>query len=193
MFRSGTVGIGRTSNVKFAFQCPRGACLHLFIARYEGRYEPRGGKWNYQLRSLLPFTPVPPSHPADVNTLSPQFVEIFRQAGVAEGFGLSEIAGVGYRKSLEFLVKDYCIDVEPANKEKIKAKQLGQVISDHIPDDNIKGCARRATWLGNDETHYVRRWTDKDITDLKALISLTESWINTHLLTSKYLRDMPDA
>lgn len=33
-------------------------------------------------------------------------------------------------------------------------------------------------WLGNDETHYVRRWEEKDLSDLKRLISMTVSWID---------------
>jgi hypothetical protein len=66
------------------------------------------------------------------------------------------------------------------------------VISEHIDDANIKASAARAAWLGNDETHYERRWTDKHIKDLKALIAVTESWVNTHLLTQQYLSAMPD-
>lgn len=27
----------------------------------------------------------------------------------------------------------------------------------------------RAAWLGNDETHYVRKWPEKDVKDLKSL------------------------
>ena len=45
-------------------------------------------------------------------------------------------------------------------------------------------------WLGNDETHYVRKWEEKDIRDLKILIRLTESWIQNSILTDKYLREM---
>lgn len=51
--------------------------------------------------------------------------------------------------------------------------------------------ARRTAWLGNDETHYVRLWSGKDLEDLKALLALTVSWVNTHLLTKKYLKEMP--
>jgi len=66
------------------------------------------------------------------------------------------------------------------------------VIQERISDPNIKAMAARATWIGNYETHYVRIWTDKDMTDLKALMSLTVSWINTHLLTRKYVKEMPE-
>jgi hypothetical protein len=68
---------------------------------------------------------------------------------------------------------------------------LGVCIAEFISDPSIKVCAERAAWLGNDETHYVRRWDDKDIADLKALFELTLSWIHTSLLTKHYLREMP--
>lgn len=37
--------------------------------------------------------------------------------------------------------------------------------------------ANRATWLGNDETHYVRLYNDRDVTHLMALIKVTIHWI----------------
>jgi hypothetical protein len=144
------------------------------------------------LNSVAPYSPPSPKHPADVATLSPSFVEIHGQANAAEYWRLDQIAGVGYRKALEFLVKDYCSKIDPTKAEAIKAKQLGEVIKDHIGDANIQECARRPAWLGNDETHYVRLWTDKDVKDLKALINLTESWINTHPMTQQYRADMPE-
>ena len=45
-----------------------------------------------------------------------------------------------------------------------------------------------ATWLGKDETHYVRIWNDKDIEDLKMLMQLTVYWISRELLTRKESR-----
>lgn len=38
----------------------------------------------------------------DISELSPQFVKIYNQALAAESYSLDEIAGLGYRKSLDF-------------------------------------------------------------------------------------------
>jgi hypothetical protein len=46
--------------------------------------------------------------------------------------------------------------------------------------------------LGNDETHYVRKWADKDLNDLKNLISLTRHWIEMDQLTKDFVKDMPE-
>lgn len=105
---------------------------------------------------------------------------------------LSQIMGVGYRKALEFLIKDYLISLHPDKDASIKAKLLGRCISDDINDIKIKSVAERATWIGNDETHYVRKWEDKDVSHLKALIDLCLHWIEAEISTRKLLENMPD-
>jgi hypothetical protein len=178
--------------VELVFQCPQRNCLHVFIGRYTGEYDGNLGFALMNLRATTPYVSAAPSHPAAVATLSPQFVEVYDQATAAEGWDLDDVAGCGYRKALEFLIKDFCVAQDPDHAEAIKQKLLGAVVDDHILDIRIKASAKRATWLGNDETHYVRRWEDKDITDLKTLIALTESWVNTNLLTTAYLETMPE-
>jgi len=53
-----------------------------------------------------------------------------------------------------------------------------------------KSVAERATWLGNDETHYYRKWENKDISDLKALLRLTINAIENQLLAESYENEM---
>ena len=50
--------------------------------------------------------------------------------------------------------------------------------------------AKRAVWLGNDETHYVRVWADKDVNNLKHLIDLTIRWIENEIETERVLQEM---
>jgi hypothetical protein len=69
---------------------------------------------------------------------------------------------------------------------------LGKVISDHIDDHRIQDIAKRAAWVGNDETHYYRKWPDKDIKDLKILIGLTVRWIESIQMTEGYINTMPN-
>lgn len=102
-----------------------------------------------------------------------------------------QICGMGYRKALEFLIKDYLISLKPDDADKIKKTALGKCIDD-INNPNIKELARRATWLGNRETHYIRKWDGKDIHDLKNLIDLTCSYIVAECKAKKYLQEMPE-
>jgi len=127
---------------------------------------------------------------SEAKEISPQFAEIFSQATHAEEYGLDEVAGVGYRKSLEYLIKDYCVAQHPDKEDDIKKRPIAQVIESFVTNENIKQCAKRAIWLGNDETHYVRKWMDKDIKDLKLLIQITVNWIQQEVITKKLLEDM---
>lgn len=46
-----------------------------------------------------------------------------------------------------------------------------------IDNTSIKELTRYATWVGNYETHYIRKWEDRDIHDLKTPIDLTCQYI----------------
>lgn len=109
----------------------------------------------------------------EIKSLSPRFIEIYNQALHAETLGLHEVSGMGFRKSLEFLVKDYAIHKNPNDKEKIQSPKysLRNCLNDYVNDERIKNPSIAAAWVGNDETHYTRIHEDKDINDLKKFIN----------------------
>lgn len=138
--------------------------------------------------------PEPPSTPSTfekgVAEISPMFVEIYNQAHRAELLGLNQLVGIGYRKALEFLIKDYCCLKKPDSSEKIKKLSLGTCINNYVDDPRIQKMAERAAWLGNDETHYVRKFTDKDVSALICLIQLTRHWISMEYLTEEWINEL---
>jgi hypothetical protein len=162
-------------------------CAAIFIAEYA---PPVTGSSLYKLARLSPTTAKKPIFLEGVTETSVNFEKVFGQAVKAAADGLDEIAGIEYRKALEFLMKDYCVKQAPSKAVEIKRKHLGACIQDHITNPNLQECARIAAWLGNDETHYERIWTQHDINDLKILLQLTQSWISTEYLTEKYKRDI---
>lgn len=180
------------SKLRITFQCTRSECNETFFGYYNAKAETQGGLF-YDFEKIAPKNPPKANFPDSVTQVSPDFIEIYDQAIAAESADLDEIAGIGLRKAIEFLIKDFLIHEKPNDAESIKVKYLGNCIKEDIDDANVKVCAARATWLGNDETHYVRKWLDKDIHDLKTLIRLTVNWIDNVLLTQGYLRDMDPA
>lgn len=179
-----------------AFICPVEDCGSVFIGNY------RVSKWppNNDVVSLITvkFLRHVEEHkfPTAIQHISPQFCIIFNQALQAEENKLDQICGPGYRKALEYLVKDFLLNYkfkeDVQTRDAILLGQLGACINNFIDEQRIKSVAKRAAWLGNDETHYYRKWTDKDITDLKALISMTVSWIDLLMESDKYITDMPE-
>lgn len=168
----------------FMFECP--ACSKGFITHYNYTNERKiKNNISYNMLKLVNSYPkVPELHQFDENIkkLSSNFCEIFNQAYVAEQMNLNEIAGIGYRKALEFLIKDYCIDKNKEQEENIKKEPLSQVITNYILSDKIRNLAKASIWIGNDETHYVRKYEDKDIKDLKRFISATVAYITYELI-----------
>lgn len=169
------------------FQCPNLDCNRAFIGRYDHVYGENFRLLNVNIGEIQKI-----DFSEHINNLSPSFVRIYNQAHFAEQHNLMEICGVGYRKALEFLIKDYLIKKNPSNEKNIKTKFLGKCISEDVDDSRIKKVAKRAVWLGNDETHYVRKWEGKNLQDLKKLISLTIHWIEMEYLTEEVEEDMPE-
>lgn len=117
-----------------------------------------------------------------LSQLSPQFIKIYNQAKKSEELGLDEIAGLGYRKSLEFLVKDYAIYKNSDKEELIKKTWMSDCIKTYIDNDQIKTLAEKSEWIGNDEAHYVKIQEDRDINDMKSFIDAMTYFISMTLI-----------
>ena len=122
-----------------------------------------------------------------IQNLSPGFVLIYQQAARAEDQGLIEVAGPGYRKALEFLVKDYLISrADETEQELIKRLALGSCINDKVDDEDIKTAAHAAKLVGNSETHYVRD-EDTSVEELKEFITAVVYWVDKKLMTAQLI------
>lgn len=137
---------------------------------------------------LLPYQSI-----SDKRPYYESFLKIYTQAYSAESNELNEIAGIGYRKALEFLIKDYAQHLKGDEKDKIIKMPLLQVIKAYLGDDKrLVDIASRAAWLGNDESHYLKKWLDRDVSDLKKVIILTLQSIEHTEATNEYINNMPE-
>jgi len=188
----------RPEDLQVVFRCPRIECHCLFIAYYDpagATAQNMGGYGYWQLVRLGPQSHRARTFETEISTVSPSFVLIYNQSAAAQSIGLDLLCGPGYRKALEFLIKDFLKSLHPNNPAKhaeIENTQLGACIANHVQDAKLRLTASRATWLGNDETHYLKKWADKDVGDLKKLIELTLHWVSVEILTGDLERSMPD-
>lgn len=178
--------IDSSSSASIFYFC-RG-CENAFIAKYSGHISGQviNGKYSFITKDLISVEPNRFEKfifDEKICNLSPQFDKIYNQALSAESLGLDEIAGLGYRKSVEFLVKDFAIYENPDNEEAIKAKPLAQCIKSYIDDSRIKTLAERSAWIGNDEAHYIRKQEDRDVSDMKKFIQAIVYFIGMVLIT----------
>lgn len=177
-------------NMEVIFVCPNQECKKSFIGYYEG-IAPSYNTFYFNGQTTVGQL-IGKDFSDTINSISENFIIIYNQAFSAEQQGLTEICGVGFRKALEFLIKDYIIFNKPEDKEKVEKKLLGVCISEYVDDSRVKSVAKRAVWLGNDETHYIRKWEGKNLEDLKKLIELTVHWIEMESLTKSMETDMPE-
>ncbi|TDB69101.1 DUF4145 domain-containing protein [Arundinibacter roseus] len=121
------------------------------------------------------------------------FIDIYKEAFTAESNSLGQIAGMGYRKAIEFLVKEYAMHLNSEKAETIASTALGTVINNYLSfDEELLNISKRASWLGNDEVHYLKKWIGKDINDLKKVILLTIQTIERVESIKDYINDMKD-
>lgn len=161
-----TLKDGSTSTVVLV-QCP--VCLKFFALQYILKSGEHGG-WKPQ---LVPYTYQPIvtiSVPKKFDKFSPDFKLIYKQAELAYKLKLDKICGMGYRKAIEQLVKDFLIFSNPNDKEKILKLNLSQAIN-QIDNDKIKILSKAVAYLGNDHTHPINKHPDRDIEDIRNFIS----------------------
>lgn len=171
-------------NISALFQCP--SCKKFFAKEYQVT-SGFSSNINGHETNLIPYKMVKNityDLPEEVESVSKSFKEIYYQALVAESENLEQICGIGYRKSIEFLIKDFLINFMSKDKEQIAKLPLGQSIK-KIENDRIQSLATASTWLGNDETHYQRKYEDKDLTDMKRFIKALTFYISSEVVASE--------
>ena len=178
-----------------SWSCTNSNCLKIFIALYklgDGGFEfsrylnglPKGPDWPKPILDLKSGDIDEEGNPSQS-----KFIKTYLQSLVAENSGLDELAGMGYRKSIEYLVKDWAIQSKPEDIEIIKSKWLGQIITDYFTGD-LKDILERATWLGNDQSHYNKLFEDYNLEDLKELIGLIMVELDRQFKMAHYIQNI---
>lgn len=157
--------------------CANNLCDKIFVAEYLVQND------NFKFKRFLNGLPKGPNFPKPILNLNngnpeildipepSKFIKTYLQSLQAEHLGLNEIAGMGYRKSIEYLVKDWAIHNFPDNKVEIISSWLSNVVKNYYSGE-LKEILERAVWLGNDQSHYLRLFEDFDIDIIKELIEL---------------------
>jgi hypothetical protein len=125
--------------LEVVYQCPLQRCAKLFVAAYRRSFtmgRPTSGDV-FNLVGVLPTTPKAAAVSSEVSEVSPTFTLIYNQAVAAEAYGLDQIAGVGLRKALEFLIKDYCIHLKPEDAHAVRKEFLGRTIQNRVTDAKV--------------------------------------------------------
>lgn len=171
-------------SVSIMFYC--NGCKHSFIGRYKDtNFKKTNGFYELDLIKCEPIQVEKIAFSKQIASLSERFTNVYNQAYEADQLGLTEIAGVGYRKALEILVKDFAIWQHPEKMEEIKKAWLSKCISEFVDNSDIQVLANASIDIGNDETHYEKLYEDCNIEDMKAFIEAAVSLIESKIKTKE--------
>ncbi|NLA43537.1 DUF4145 domain-containing protein [Candidatus Saccharibacteria bacterium] len=165
--------------VAILFQCP--LCNRYFTNAYKVENSFDNSISAYR-SELIPYSYQPFINydlPEEIESISSTFKEVYTQTLTAEAYNLSQITGIGYRKAIEFLIKDFLINYQE-EADIISRMPLSQAI-DKLNNPKIKALAKASAWLGNDETHYLKKYADKDVNDMKKFIKALAYFISSEL------------
>lgn len=121
-----------------------------------------------------------------LSIVSPRFMDLYNQALRSESRGDIELAAIGFRSSLEVLVKDYAIKELHENPEKVAGKPLCNAIGEYLRQEELIKTADVVRIFGNDYTHYQEKYPEKDFDVLKSYMQ-----IFMHLIETQYMINHP--
>lgn len=175
-------------------------CTNFYIGNFKAdKHDLNGRITNYGYLDISYIPPISTDIPKNVKKISERFSDIYNQSLKAKEYGLTEIYGMGLRKSLEFLVKDFAIYLAKLNSEQpskidtIKSQSLGQVITSNFREfSNFSKLFQSASWIGNDETHYVRKHPEKDAEFLNSLIKVLANNVSNTVIEQEAMKLVDD-
>lgn len=90
-----------------------------------------------------------------------KFQAVYKDTYSADSYGLFEVAGMGYRKCIEFLIKDFLLLTHPEKRETVENPKimLGNLIKDHMKEDDLSSLQLKLSnynKLATDEVHYIK-------------------------------------
>lgn len=124
---------------------------------------------NVSIYPSLSFTPY--ENPI-LSKISERFISMYNQSLASEHAGNIELAAIGYRSALEILVKDYAISELGENKDRVSGKKLFDAIKDYLKQNELIATADVVRILGNDYTHYERKYPQHDFELLKKYMEI---------------------
>lgn len=179
-------------------QCTASKCRKYFVLSY--KFHEMNGP-----TTLIPYTYEPhieTNITKEVAQLSEEFANTYKEALVADSRNLTHITGISLRRAFEFLCKDFAIyqiskpDYEkefeksqkkPKTKEDIVNSSVNNIIDSFFKDmPALQQLSHVIRKLGNDETHYYRKYEQLDIQDFKRLIETFMLYIQLILQADAY-------
>ena len=155
------------SNTLLTATCECTSCHKLFFFACE-----YAGSDPAKAVSVYPAETVVPYRNDNLASISERFIDMYNQALTSEHNQNYELAAIGYRFALEILVKDYAIQELNEPEETVSKKSLCDAIAKYLSQPDLVATADVVRILGNDYTHYKRKYPEHDFLLLKKYMEI---------------------
>lgn len=152
------------------------SCNKRYLATYDLDVPSKTGKFS----SFHPALAVEYENDL-LEPVSQKFINAYSQALRAEHAGDIDLAGMGYRKALECLLKDFAITELGVDISAVEKLSVYDVIGKYY-DNDIQVSADVVRILGNDYTHYESKHPETDFNVLKRYMDIFVALIETKVL-----------
>ncbi|MDU6791728.1 MAG: hypothetical protein E6427_03320 [Anaerococcus sp.] len=140
--------------------------------------KPQNEKIKIEFISSYPMSSDTYFYPS-IQDLSPNCIRLYKDSSFAYDHNMYDLAAMGYRKSLEYLIKDYAIKELNKPKEEVVKKSLYDSISSYMPLQQLINTADVVRLLAKDKTHYQEKYKEYDIEVLKKYLDIFLKLIDT--------------
>lgn len=137
-------------------------CKNVFVAEYVIK--------NRKVEFINSFPPLKDKQVVIDKVLfecSPRFASLYQQSSKCYAQGLTDLAAMGFRSALECLIKDFAIKYTNAPENRVAKMSLSDVIIEFLDEKSIVNSADMVRLLGNDYTHFKRKYEEYDVETLK--------------------------
>lgn len=117
-----------------------------------------------------------------LENVSPRFIEMYNQCLRSDINGDYNLAAVGMRSALEILVKDYAIFFLEKQHDDVVNLNLFSAISEFLENSELIKAADVIRILGNDHTHYERKYPQHEYKLLKMYMDIFIELIRNKVL-----------
>lgn len=166
-------------NLKAALLLKCTYCGKYFVAAYELISPEHFHLIEYSYSAIIDY-----DLPIELEEFSPTGVEIYKQALKAEYYNLDQISGIGFRKALEYFIKDFLVNERNKTEYTERAIPLMQAIKE-LNFDKMINLATAATWIGNDETHYLKKYSKSEVDNMKKFIKALAFYLSAERSAGK--------
>lgn len=118
----------------------------------------------------------------EISKLSPRFIDMYNQALKAESEGNIELSAMGFRASLEILVKDFAVVELHKERSTVVKKSLYDAIGEYLGNQELVSSGDVIRILGNDYAHYERKYPEQDFKMLKSYMEIFIHLVETKLM-----------